>query len=246
MKTPAFEVGFPEVSRLEMRPGDILIKLDNHDASSYVIKKLSHSGYVHGGIAGGNGDIYEVGGGLDYSERMFASIYHADLNADKGAEEFHVWRCNNSRIAAIVSHEAPAFVSAGRDFKWRSMGFGLMGMGMGWGYNFRGALASANKKAWSFIGAARHSSSEELARLDRERNIVLNDGRFVTAALSGKRTFFCTEWIVWMYIMACAKAKASLDLDILPNEANPGKLAYAMAMSRDFTRVGKLSRLSGN
>ncbi|MXN81060.1 hypothetical protein GR165_03665, partial [Burkholderia sp. 4812] len=133
MKTPAFEVGFPEVSRLEMRPGDILIKLDNHDASSYVIKKLSHSGYVHGGIAGGNGDIYEVGGGLDYSERMFASIYHADLNADKSAEEFHVWRCNNSRIAAIVSHEAPAFVSAEGEVLGRPVGVVLGAEGAGGG-----------------------------------------------------------------------------------------------------------------
>ncbi|WP_141667519.1 hypothetical protein [Burkholderia cepacia] len=246
MKTPAFEIGFSEISRLEVRPGDILVKLDDSGVISYAIKNLSHSGYVHGGIAGGNGDMYEVGGGLDHSERMFASIYRADLNSDKGSEEFHVWRCKNSRIAAIVSHEAPIFVSAGRAFKKGDMGFGLVGMGMGWGYNLTGALASANKKVWSFIGAARHSSGKELALLDRERNIVLNGGGFVTAAISGKRTFFCTEWIVWMYLMACAKAKESIDFDILPHEANPGKLAYAMDMSRDFARVGKLSRLQNN
>lgn len=247
--------------RSQLKPGDIMLKLYfdsiGDDPIGYAIHKATGSHYVHGGIAGesrGAGQsnfIYDVNGGLPHdknegvygrhpvpavkrdsmlnSNRLLPNIYKSSLEKDMKATAYHVWRCRRRDIAELVHREAAPFVVTGTRQRWQ--------------YNFS---ALALEKRSILKSAFSQNVLDEQSRLEKEREIIREGGSFVEAAVSTKRSFFCTEWIVWMYKIAAYKVAQSsphpsgMDISIPAYDAGPGQLAEALTGSRDFAFVGEI------
>ena len=228
--------------RSQVRPGDVMLKLNTSGLIPGVISKTTHSEYVHGGIGGEGGTIYDVNGGLPDDQisgkRLLPNVYRSSLQQDNQMKTaYRVWRCTNVPIVDIVHREAAPFVAVGTNSRWR--------------YNFHvvtrvvGAIVgSATNKVFT------HKKNREIdeQKLNIERLVVSNGGSFIDAAKQTNRDFFCTEWIVWMYLLASYKAaqeghRQSLQLNIRPYEAIPNNLAQALINSPDFTLMGNIGSI---
>ena len=224
------------MTRDDVMPGDVMLKLNTGGLVGNIIGSSTQSEYVHGGIAG-QGTIYDVNGGLatDWinGKRLLPNIYRTSLEETSQLKTaYQVWRCIKTPIVNIVHREAAAFVAVGTQKRWN--------------YNFHVVDRVATRIVGNITALAfGHNKTIGIdeKKLDNERLFIANGGSFVGAAKQTNRSFFCTEWIVWMYLLASYKAaqegyRQGLELNIRPYEAIPKDLARKLNDSPDFTAIG--------
>lgn len=214
---PHFNIG---MIRGQTKPGDMLIRINEGTElgsihiRSTVVTALSHSDFVHGGIAAGQNRIIEVNGFLNPETtgkaRIVANIYMTDLfSVDLRRNSYVVYRCRDERLGEQVAIEAYPFVRAGYDKSW--------------GYNLVDALKSIIVKDKQSTGSLQY--------------IDENESVLAVAQLEAKN-WFCTQWMVWMYEKTAEKMRKGISIGIRAKDAFPGALVTALDRSRDFTYEG--------
>lgn len=215
--------------RTDTKPGDILIRLNTGGIIGETISAFTGSQLVHGGLAVGENRVIEVNGDLPPDttgkNRFLANIYRSDLTNELKENEYLVFRCEDQDLAARVAVEAHTFVRVGVD--------------KGWGYNLVGAVKAlfqtptdperqpllSKGQAVANYGSISTSSRDEIERI-----------------LKSKAKYFCTQWIVVMYVQTAKSISKGVTVGIDPDRALPGALAEALDKSKDFTFKGVIRR----
>lgn len=206
--------------REQTKPGDLLIRINEGTdfgsihIRSTVVTGLSHSKFVHGGLAAGQNRIIEVNGFLNPDStgkgRIIANIYMTDLfGVELRRNSYVVYRCRDAALAQQVAIEAHPFVRAGYDKSW--------------GYNLIDALKS--------IVAKDKQKSGSFQYIDANESIL-------AVAQHEAKNWFCTQWMVWMYEKTAEKMRKGISIGIRAKDAYPGALVDALDRSRDFTYEG--------
>jgi len=219
---PSQDIG---MMRSQTKPGDLMIKLNRGGVISGFISVVSGgTEYVHGGIAVGNNKLVEVNGGLPADStgkcRILANIYVTDLMTDLKHEAYDVWRCDNQPLAEEVAIQAYPFAAQGRKKSW--------------GYDLISALRSTGKGS----SAKDKDASGVAAYMDANESIL-------SVANMQKKTFFCTQFMTWMYYQAALRMGFDPPDQYIPiasKDAIPKALVDALERSARFRYVGTIQR----
>lgn len=214
--------------RTATRPGDMLIRLHTGGIIGTVISKLTGSDSIHGGLAVGENNIIDVNGGLKpdaTGSRLMANIYKSSLLSDQKDNEYLVYRCKDAKLAEMVAIQAFPFVRVGVDKSW--------------GYNLGGALSSLRgKKQDDAADALLLSEAAYRSASGDEKTIQ----RILVDICQDNNKFFCTEWMVFMYVEAAKLLKMTVNVGIAAPKAYPGALVEALDNSADFTFEGVIRK----
>jgi len=213
------------IMRSQTKPGDVMIKLNRGGAISGFISLVSGgTEYVHGGIAVGDNKLVEVNGGLGRDQlgknRVLANIYVTDLMKDLKDTAYDVWRCSNQTLAEEVAIQSYPFAAQGHKKSW--------------GYDLIAALRSTG----SGSSAKDKDATSVAAYIDANESIL-------SVANMQKKTFFCTQFIAWMYYQAALKLRHDPPDQFIPiasKDAIPRALVNALESSPWFTYVGTIQR----
>ena len=222
-----------------LKPGDIALKLNPESNLgpgwnkwggggfiSNVISSLSYNPeYVHGGLAVGQGRLIEVNGMLPADNingtRFFSNIYLTDIARDTPSTSYDVWRCADAGLGEDVAIQAYPFVA--------------QGINKSWGYNLGAATASVG--LMQAIHPQRPGTGGKPGQAPLRENPDAVD-----IALAEGRTFFCTQFVVWLYNVVSTRIQHRGHPAIPINDAlaYPGMLAEVLQKrcSGRFTYVG--------
>lgn len=202
----------------------MMIRVDTGDVLGSLISKLQgESDFVHGGLAIGAGQMVEVNGGLGvsrkYGQRMTANIYRTRLHKENKRVKYVVYRPVNEDLGLNVAKEAVDFATEGEQAAWGALG-----------YNLKAGIQSLDV----YKGRFGDKSAEK-----KNRNVFLNQNESVVSmARREGKSFFCTQWMVWMYLMVSKQTKTFYNFNMAPKDALPGRLVAALDRSSDFTYKG--------
>jgi hypothetical protein len=214
---PSLNIG---LIRSQTQPGDMLIRINEGTKAgsihirSTVVTALSHSKFVHGGIAAGQNRIIEVNGFLSADTRgkgrIGANIYMSDLfGTDLRRNSYVVYRCRDKELGQQVAIEAYPFVHAGTEKSW--------------GYNLPGAIKSILGKDKQDTGSFNY--------IDENESVL-------SVAQHENKSWFCSQWMVWMYEKTAEKMRKGVRVGLRAKDAFPGALVEALDHSPDFTFEG--------
>lgn len=214
--------------RTQTRPGDMLIRVFTGGAIGGVISFATNdSQFVHGGIAVGQNRMVEVNGGLNADRhtgqgRILANIYLTDLMTDLKDVTYVCYRPTDAGLGEDVAIQAYPFARRGVDKSF--------------GYNISAAVKST--PLWrSLFGSAKGEPKEDMA-IDENESVL-------SVAMAGKKSFFCTQFMVWIYGMTAKKTGRAWPFPLQAKDAYPGALVSALDASPLFAYQGVIRGLSG-
>jgi hypothetical protein len=206
-------------------PGDMLVKINTGGIISKIISKASSSQFVHGGLAVGQSRVIEVNGGLSPDNlgngRLLANIYMTSLFApDLRHESYVCYRCIDTDLATQVAIEAYPFARQGYDKRW--------------GYDVGAAIAST--PIWQRLFGTTPQATGQFKYIDENESVLAAGNREC-------REWFCTQWMVWMYLKTAEKMRKGFSFPLQPKVAFPGALVDALDKSPSFTYIGVIAKI---
>jgi len=200
-----------------------MIKLFRGGLIGNVISALTdRSPYVHGGLAVGDNKLVEVNGGLGPNQlgksRLLANIYVTDLMKDTRNTAYDVWRCGHEELAEEVAIQAYPFAAQGYKKSW--------------GYDLIAAVRSTGRGS----SAKDNDASGVAAYVDTNESIL-------SVANAQKKSFFCTQFVAWMYYQGAMKMGFDPPDQFIPiasKDASPAALVAALEKSNWFQYVGTI------
>lgn len=204
--------------RTSTKPGDMVIRINTGGMIGGAISVASGSEFVHGGLAIGDNEIVEVNGGLNPDStgkgRILANIYKTNITTDLRDNDYVVYRCNDTELAKQVAIEAAPFVVSGSNSSW--------------GYNLTGAVSSLMSPS---------VNTGQFLYIDENESVL-------AVARKENRNFFCTEFMVWIYLKTAEKLKKPVSIGVAAKDAYPGALVAALDKSSSFTYIGAIRNVT--
>lgn len=211
------------------KPGDMLIRVFTGGIIGSLIKGVSGgSQFVHGGLAVGQNRLVEVNGGLADNRhskqgRLLANIYLTDLFEDLRDVTYVCYRPVDAALGEQVAIEAYPFARRGVDKSF--------------GYNLGAAVKST--PGWrSLFGPNTSAQTGQFRYIDENESVL-------AVARREHLNFFCTQFMVWMYVKTAEKLRVAFQFPLAAKDALPGKLVAALDNSPLFTYQGVIRGLKG-
>lgn len=211
--------------RNQTKPGDMLIRVHDGAVLGWGIKVVSGgSDFVHGGLAVGQDRLVEVNGALGASKhtgqgamsRLLANVVLTHLYEELRGITYVCYRPIDAELGLQVAIEAYPFARVGVDKSF--------------GYNIGAAIKSTPVWRKLFGTDDKHPTGQFLY-LDENESVL-------SAALEEKKSFFCTQFMVWMYQKTAEKMRRPFTFPLQPKDALPAALVEALDRSPLFTYQG--------
>jgi hypothetical protein len=228
----------PDLKKLMPRgatePGDMIILVNTGAAISSLIEKATGSMFTHGGLGLGQNKVIHVNGGLDdgaTGKRILASFYVTDMFEEELGSTYVVFRCNDAALAQEVAIQAAPFAKWGADTTG------------GTGYNVSGGLGALGRLWTSVSESIFTNESTPLSGSSGTKGGTFGcdeDESVLAVAQKAQQKFFCTEWMVYMYVKTAKLKGKTFSLPIQAKDAIPGTLVDALEKSTFFRYVGAI------